>query len=322
MFVAKQDLKSVPLQLVFEKVMLAVQNVEHQLVTLEEMHYNAFLQKKEKEWSDTHEAPFEGNFSDIYPYVEPDPEVVARAKIKAKEEALTDIIFKLGIKAKSSWFLPQMTAYIAKMELPKNSEGLIDPVQFRVKNFGKDDWHKGLWMVATVHQRGLIVPSQTSPDYKQYSAIVPLLMMPFKKFDRIPYSAWSREGLRQILDPKLIEVLECTDVIDLPKEEILAIRAKGLAIGSGAGEGTSRNAVSFHQLYKIKDTPIGQLPWLCQVMATQIWAAHPVNRLDTMILDWLDWDKMPEAIITSEVRNSSNSKVYPRSVTPDLPWDC
>lgn len=308
MFVAKQDIKSVPLHLIFEAVQKAGNDVEDDLVTREEDNYEAMILRKEKEWNDTHEAPYEGNFRDAYPYTPPKEEYVAKAKKKAQEEALVERVAALGLKNKAAWFLPQMTAYIAKMKLPRNEEGLIDPILFRNNNFGIDAWHRGLWMVATIHQRGLIVPNQSTPEYINYCAFVPLLMMPFKKFDRVNYKEWSRKGIKCILDYQLGEAMMFEGTLELTNEELLQIRDTGLKIGSGAKFGESRNPVSYHKLYKIEGTPLQDMPWLCQDMATQIWGAHPINRTNLMILDWNDWDKMPDQLISHDVTKKAEAK--------------
>ena len=54
-------------------------------------------------------------------------------------------------------------------------------------------------------------------------------------------------------------------------------------------------------------------------MTAQIWGAHPSNRTEYMILDWLNWDNMPEPIISTDVIAAPErvSKV-PRDA---LPWD-
>lgn len=295
MFLAKQDLKSVPFQLLHEKATLAANAVEFNLIEVEKNHHAALITKKEREWSDTHEAPFEGNFEDIYPLTLPDPSVVEKAKKTARADAIKDQIEALGLKSKASWLLPQVTAYIAKMKLPEGDK--ISPFEFLRINFAVDDWHKGLYLYCIVAQRGLIVPSQSSPEYKNYSAIVPLLLMPFKKFNDTPYSRWDTKQLDLVVDPNLYTAMTFPTELTLSKEKLLEIRDKGLYITTGKGAGTSRNPVTYHNLYKIQGTEIAEFPWLCQVMATQIWSAHPANRTNLMILNWKDWDNMPEPLV-------------------------
>ena len=295
MFLAKQDLKSVPFQLLHEKATLAAEAVEYNLIEVEKNHHAALIARKEKEWSDSHEAPFEGNFEDIYPLTLPDPDMVEKAKQTARADAIKGQLEALGLKAKASWLLPQVAAYIAKMKLPEGEK--ISPLEFLKINFAVDDWHKGLYLYCTVAQRGLIVPSQTSPEYKNYSAIVPLLMMPFKKFNDTPYSRWDTKHLDLIVDPNLYTAMTFPTALDIPKEKLLEIRDKGLFVNTGKAAGTSRNPVTYHNLYKIQDTELGEFPWLCQVMATQIWSAHPTNRTNLMILNWKDWDDMPEPLV-------------------------
>lgn len=318
MFLAKQDIKSVPFQLLHEKATLAASAVEYNLIEVEKNHHAALIARKEKEWADTHEAPFEGNFEDIYPLTLPDSDMVEKAVQTARADAIKGQIEALGLKAKASWLLPQVAAYIAKMKLPEGEK--ISPLEFLKINFAVDDWHKGLYLYCTVAQRGLIVPSQTSPEYKNYSAIVPLLLMPFKKFNGVDYSRWDTKHLELVVDPNLYIAMTFPTILDLPKEKLLEIRDIGLFVNTGKAAGTSRNPATYHNLYKVQNTEIGEFPWLCQVMATQIWAAHPANRTNLMILNWKDWDDMPKALIDVtagiELPVSKNTAIS-RSA---LPW--
>lgn len=316
MFLAKQDLKSVPFHILHEKSVLAKEAVEYNLVALEKAHHVSLIARKEKEWADTHESPFEGNFEEFYPFNEPDPSVVAAAVRKAQLDAVKEQVEILGLKTKASWLLPQVTSYIAKMRLPEGEK--IDPLEFLKINFAVDDWHKGLYLYCTVAQRGMIVPNQTTPEFKNYSALVPLLMMPFKKFNDVPYSRWSKLNLNLLVDPSLYEAMTCEQVINLDSTRILEIRNQGLLVNSGKAAGTSRNAVTYHNLYKIQDTEIGELPWLAQVMITQIWAAHPTNRTNLMILDWLNWDAVPTPLIdvTAGIPTPKNNAISSSA----LPW--
>lgn len=318
MFVAKQELTKVPFHLITEALAEASQAVEQELVTDAKERYDEFIAGKYAEYSDTHEAPYEGNFTDDYIFHEVSEDTLINAKRKAKQEAFKEIVLKLGLKAKASWLLPQVTAYIAKMPLPRNDKGLIDPKSFRTENFGKDDWHKGLWSYCLSFQRGLIVGSQTAEEGKNYSAIVPLLMMPAKKFNHVPYSDWDREGLHHIVDENLLQAMLCTDKIEATTEEILKWRDNGLTIKTGASAGEKRSPMSYHKLYNITDTPLHSIGWLASVMVTQIWAAHPINRTNLMVLDYLDWDKMPTPLIDHEILPTKKSTKL--VVKDDLDW--
>lgn len=306
-YVAKQELKQVPFQILHEKVTLAGRRAVESLVKNEKEAHSRLLTRKMQEYNDTHEAPYEGNFEDIYPYVGPSEDIVKKERTEAEREAFKDAAKYLGLKEKASWLLPQVTAYIAKLPLFR-VDGKIDGARFLQDNFSKDDWHKGLYRYCTPFQRGLIVPSQNSIMYRNYSALVPLLMMPFKKFDGIEYSSWINTS--NVLDPQLYLAMELEPYdlqVDGNPEGILNARNKGLQYQSGDKKGTSRNPVSSFKLYGLRaDSPdheeeaLAGMPWLAQVMNAQIWMAHPTIRTNLMVLNGEHWDDMPSPLIESD----------------------
>lgn len=299
MFVSKQDLKSVPFQVLHEKVTLAGRAAVAHLSKNEEAAYERMIARKEAEYLDTHEAPDEGGLRERYPYTGPSAEDKAEERAKAQADELKEQITKLGLKTKGSWLLPQVTAHIAKMPLPRNAEGKIDPLKFLSDNF-TDDWHKGLYHYCMAYQRGLIVGQQYTVPFRNYSALVPLLMMPAKKFNGVQYSEWDREKLKLVVDSQLYKAMTC-EAPRLSTEEILENRTHGLVVKSGKEEGSVRNPATSFKLYGTATEAFGQLPWLAQVMAAQIWVAHPTNRTDVMVLDWENWDSMPAPLIVTDV---------------------
>lgn len=325
MFVSKQELKAVPFQMLHEKVTLAGRKAVENITSNEEKAYARFIARKEKEWADSNEAPDEGALREMYPFDGPSREVLLEEKVKAEMGAMEEQIDLLGLKTKASWVLPQLTAYIAKMNLPRLEDGKVDCKEFIRTNF-TDDWHYGLYRVCTYATRGKFVPNQYSEQFRGYSALVPLLMMPFKKFDGIEYKMWDSPGLKSIVDPNLYRAMTCNVNLDLTPERILENRVHGLTYKSGSKVGSMRNPATTYKLYGSLDGELSELPWLAQVMYTQIWMAHPCSRTNLMVLDWKDWDNMPEALITHEVyAEPTKAKVLktPTIISSEdaLPWE-
>lgn len=317
MFLAKQDIRSIPFHLVHEKVTLASRHVKENTIDKEREVYDKMIARKEAESISMFGEADLKVIRETYPFTPPD---ISFDRTKAEQTALVEVIETLGLKNKASWFLPQLTSYISKMRLPRNSDGKIDGKNFLTENFGIDDWHKGLYRVCTVHQRGTIVPKQVDDSGRNYSSLVPLLMMPFKKYDDIPYSDWVNVG--SILDLNLRLAMTCDLKLDMTPEEILESRDLGLVVKTGAKAGTTRAARSTFKLYGNYDERIKSLPWLAQVMATQIWVAHPTVRSKLMILDWLDWDHIPDPLIDIEIGGIPSRVAAPSSVyTEKLPWE-
>jgi len=321
MFVVKQDLKAFPFQMLHEKVTLAGRKAVENITRNEELAYERYIKRKEQEWLDSHEYPDEGSLREQFPYITPSKEVILEERQKAEQEELDKQLESLGVKTKASWLLPQLSAYLATLSLTKNADGKYDPLAFVKDNF-KDDWHFGVYRLCTLGTRGKVVPNQNTEQYRSYSALVPLLLMPFKKFDGVQYSSWDTKGIEKVLDHNLAKAMLCGAVVEMDKSRILENRAHGLLIKSGAKAGQTRSPTSSYKLYGAIDTEMSDLPWLCQVMLTQIWLAHPTVRTDVMVLDWNNWDNMPEPLIASEVMDSkTTTKSAASSNMPWTPWD-
>ena len=201
----------------------------------------------------------------------------------------------------NSTLLGHIIAYIATKTEFTYVDSKIDSKNYIRDNFVHDDWHAGLYRFLMLEPRGLIIPgTQYSSEYRSYSALVPLIMSAHKVMNDIPYSRWSKEGLRVIVNPKLADAM-LVEVPSFSKEELISIRNEGLVVLSGSKQGELRNTRTTHRLYGLSDPYFKPLPTLAQVMLTQIWLAHPDNRTNLMILDPSDWDAMPEPLETSEV---------------------
>lgn len=310
------DIKYIPFDKLYQDVVSAGSSVEHDLVVLQESHRAALIRKKEKEWNAVNEAPYEGDWDEIIPPAVVDKEALAKGIVNAKREAFKSFVDANGLKQKGRWILPQTAAYVAKIPLEFNEVGKVNTRAYLLQ-FGVDDWHKGLYLYLTTPLRGEIVRSQVDPEGLPYNGLVPLLLMPHKKFNGVPYSKW--ELTKHLFDSTMFEALTFQGDMPTDVDKILEDRRRGLEFQSGKDRGTMRKASSAHQLYGIKGTIFEGMPRYCQVMSAQIWGAHPINRHEFMILNWKDWDDIPKPLIEAEVLPVKNTS---KSVEDDrMPWD-
>jgi hypothetical protein len=310
--VSKKELNAIPLDKLYHAVQDAANTVEESLEKESRASHKRRVERLiESEYS-TREDSYEGNIEEDYPYVNPNPEFIKKERETAKKEALKLWAEKYDLKGNASWFMPQLTAHIAK----------IDTCGYNcseyIQQFGIDDYHKGIWTLATHSVRGYFITKQYSPESRNYSALVPLLLMPHKKFDNIPYSSWSKEGLHLILDSNLYAAMTLEFDLENTPEELLAIRQKALTYQSGKQAGEVRNPATSHKVYFLSGD-LKKLPWLAQVMVFQIWCAHPSNRTELMVLDWKDWDKMPDPLISKDVFAKPKPEATTK-LTSDTPW--
>lgn len=312
----KKDLTAIPLDTLFQYVFEAGKRVEDSLVKDSRAAHDRKVARIIEAEYEGREDSYEGNVEEDYPFQGPDPSYVQDEKDKAKKAAFALWAEKHDLPGHFSWLMPQLTSLIAK----------LDPCggncKEYVQHFGKDDYHKGIWTLAKHPVRGDLVPKQYSAEGRNYSALVPLLLMPHKKFNNFNYNNWNNEGLANLVDSNLYSAMTLKFDHDMKPAEILQIREKALTYLSGKQIGQVRNAQTSHKVYSLSGE-LRKLPWLAQVMLFQIWCAHPVNRTDLMILDWKDWDNVPEPLITKEIGSKPTvATTWKTTVADDkMPWD-
>lgn len=220
------------------------------------------------------------------------------------------------------WLLPQLVAHFGTWKLVRDGCGGWDILQMLKQNIGQDPKLQGLWKLSRV-TRSLLLPSQT--QHPQYAQFTPLILMGLKLYKDVPYQSWQGlQHLEYVLEPKLLEAVNLTGeqiaVVDgLGSEELLQIRNEGLMNKSGKKAGELKPAESTWALTGIQHTKLGILPKLTQSMLAQIWIAHPTKRTKYMILDPLNWDLMPEPLVSSEIFTSPE-KTQPKQDTFAMPW--
>lgn len=220
----------------------------------------------------------------------------------------------LSTNKTNSTILAHIIAYIATKTEFTYTDSKIDSKTYIRDNFVHDEWHAGLYRFLMLDPRGLIISgTQYSGEYRSYSALVPLIMSAHKVMNDIPYSRWSKDGLRVIVNPKLADAM-LVEVPSFSKEELISFRNEGLIVLSGSKQGESRNPRTTHKLYGLSDPYFSALPTLSQVMLTQIWVAHPDNRTNLMVLDPNNWDAMPEPLESSEVFKNEEESLDPWNI--------
>jgi hypothetical protein len=259
--------------------------------------YAEQIAQKEQEWSDSHEAPYEGNFSDTLskPPVTLSHSVLEKAVAGAIK---TNFIEKYKLILHMDWLMPQILTYLGNLPKYVGEDGKFCALQFRNNNF-KTDAQKGLYRFLMVNERSSYLKLQYKYPAKTYCSLVPLILYAQRLVDQTPYSAWSRETLGLVVNSELAEAMLC-EVPSVTREELINIRQEGMKSASG---GKEHNPITTHVLYGNyqKASVIGDMPKLAKVMMTQIWCAHPDNRTKYMVLNPKNWDKMPPALIETDL---------------------
>lgn len=206
------------------------------------------------------------------------------------------------------WFYPQALAHVAKWSIARDHTGLISPKSLVVDNCKNNPRNKGLyWILMSKHRAVRKQYQQT-----EFCSMVPLILAAFKKFAGIKYSEWNRDEVHYVISPALLEAAT-TVPPQYTLEEILQFRVQGLTTSDRAtrNPGVLKSATTTYNLHglprELEDGRVGpgSLPAMLKMMICQTWCAHPQNRSPYMILDPLDWDHMPEPLLTDEVVDTS-----------------
>lgn len=321
-----KELHSIPFDVGY-RMFLDAADIAEQTLEAENMErYDNYIQELERQWTDTHEAPYEGNFSDQYPYKRhPD---CSKVRDKAGFKALVEEFiprYKLD-SIMQAWVMPQIIAWLTHKPMNMlefaTTEGKISgrKISSHIFDFSSE-WDLGLYQFLLLDSRSSYISGQYKGEGRTYCSLVPLILYAFKLNKNIKYSEWDRDSLHFVVNDSLCKAMLC-EVPDISREEILAARDQGLTFKSGDKKGTQRNPISTYKLYDTTGTKLHGLPELAQTMIAQIWCAHPTNRTKYMILDPKAWDSIPVPLITTDIFKSPSSSNFNKKSdsNPDFPW--
>lgn len=318
-----KELKSIPFDVGYQIYKDAADMAEDTAETENLEQYTNYISSLEENWNATHEAPYEGNFSDNVPYKKLPH--LADIRRKAGQAALiSDFIPRYKLDTiMQAWVMPQIIAWLTH-KIPKVAvvEGQIDGLEVLNQIFDQSStWDRGLYAFLMLDSRSAYIKSQYKPEGRMYCSLVPLIPYAFKLNLGIKYSQWNRDTLHWVVNKSLCDAMLCEVPEDLTRDEILAAREQGLIYKTGAKAGQSRSPVSTFKLYDTTDTKLHKLPELAQTMLAQIWCAHPQNRTKYMVLDPRNWDSIPTPLISENIfAPSATIQSNKPKATVDMPW--
>lgn len=323
-----KELKSIPFDEAFRIYNDAAEIAEATAEAENTEKYQAYISKLETNWTDTHEAPYEGNFSDEVPYQKsPD---LPRVRRRAGQAALiTDFIPRYKLDTiMQTWVMPQIIKWLVHkplvLEEMTTAEGKISGRKIIEATFDRNNaWDVGLYYFLMLDSRSPYIKSQYKGDGRTYCSLVPLIPYAWKLLKNIKYSDWDRNTLDWVVNDSLYKAMTC-EVPELTREEILEAREQGLVYKTGVKAGTARNPISTYKLYDTTGTKLHGMPELAQTMLSQIWCAHPQNRTKYMVLDPKSWDSIPTPLIAESLFSPNTSKYTPVTASntdsANLPW--
>jgi hypothetical protein len=250
---------------------------------------------------DSESGAYEGNYSDAAELPELDPKLLLAYKDKAGQAAVKSYVEVLGLAEWSHVFMPEIITLLAGMTLKRNENGLISGLKFRNENF-TTPLLRGLYYFLKLDARSSYLKTQYKAPNSSYCSLVPTIMYAHKLVHGVKYSEWDPTEIEYVVHPQLAEAMlyvPCEMTID----EIMHERTEGLTVRSGPTAGKIMSAVWKHKLAgpQLKQGIFKDTPYLAQVMLAQIWCAHPDNRSAYMILDPVNWDLVPKALISTDI---------------------
>lgn len=323
--IINKQLKTIP----FDKLYEVYEEAAQSAVAGMEQHYEELrqqeLERLERAYTASHEAPSEVSFGDDLALVQFDRAEVRR---KAGQKAATDVwIPRYKLSSLLVSVLPQIMAHVAnkpfRMEEVVTAEGQIDSAKIIKHAFDfQDPWERGLYIFLMLDSRSAYLPSQYKGEGVQFCALVPLILYAYKLHHKIPYSKWSKRTLHWTVNKSLLDAMRHEG--SYTREDLLKARELGLVYQSGPKKGESRNPQSNFKLWSTKEGCLHGVPHLAQVMYTQIWCAHPSSRTPYMVLDPQNWDVMPSPLIAQDIFRQPNTlpiMATNRLDSSDLPWE-
>jgi hypothetical protein len=159
----------------------------------------------------------------------------------------------------------------------------------------------------------------------RFASFTPLMLYAHKLYNDVPYSSWIKDDkyLGFFLGNTLDLILEVKDIPDLTIDEVIKYRQEALTYKTGKNAGTQAPAHTYKcVLTTVREMP---LPKPAIMMLLQIWLAHAsVRNTESMILDPLDWDNIPDALDAVEplpVLSVADRKAKLVATKGDTPWN-
>ena len=278
-----------------------------------------------KKWNETHEESFEGDFEEEVGWVGPKYRGLGSEEEAELKVFLDEFALKYKFTVNAEWIFGQMLAKLSSLPLVRNTNNKIS-AKALVEEIRQSPFLTGMWVVCNYPTRSTWIKGQTDEKYRNFSALVPLIMSAFKKYKDIPYSDWERTEIHHITEKHLANVMRMDKLPDLTKDEVIEARTAGLTVKSGVKMGEVRSPKSTFTLYIPAGMGFDDLDMLAKIMICQTWCAHPSIRTEYMILNPLDWDNMPEPLVSSTVllKNAvASSNFYPPGESlgaKTVPW--
>ena len=268
---------------------------------------------------DETEASYEGDLNLDLPAPALDQETRFEIRREAGNNAIAEYFIKpYCIKSWGAAILDQLVAEYSKHKINTlGQSATISRLEYLKQNLdNRNPKVMGMYRFLMLDKRSTYLSGLGSSENKKYCNLVPLILYAHKLYNNIPYSKWERETLHYVVNASLCDAM-LTEAPELTPTRALELRDQGLL-----SQGKSRSPQSTFSLYGLNGTELKDCNMLVKHMLLQTWAAHPTNRTKYMVLDPIEWDTMPTALVTTNIFKEPAPVLtgLVKSKTEDNPW--
>jgi len=225
---------------------------------------------------------------------------------------------KEALAHSSNWVLPQITALLARVLVPKKSGELysfretIKDLVTRQPNLTFDGGEsisvnqlKGIFTIVRSSPRGSSLGSMKQVgDGIRYAANVPLALAALKQYKNIKYCEWdwSEPERAQLLDPDFFNYSSTFNSnISFNNEDLERFRENSTVFKSGPKAGTHRSIAATTNILKSGIPEFDELPKLTRLALCQTWIFQPQVYHNLMIVNINDLDGPATPLVVQEV---------------------
>lgn len=208
---------------------------------------------------------------------------------------LSKILFVL--RKYDTTFLEFVIGLFSQVKLQMKPDGDVDvfqtlsnlgPVVYRDMEFSSEDIQEYLKLFRKYSFGEITSMTQIK---SKFNCAVPLMLYAHKLYNNVPYSRWFSGGKNSTVLGKALGtlcILETrADISDIDNLRFRMVTGK-------QGDGEKIYSFSGYKCNKTGNDEWDALPKIYRMMEGQLWIFNSQHRNENMILNWWDWDNIPE----------------------------
>jgi hypothetical protein len=248
-----------------------------------------------------------------------------RTESQKREQMSDEIALVLNnLKIKSRNFIEHITGVLGQIKPILDTPNSVNVnktlakdnfrnIVFKDTHYSDDDIVTYIKFLRLMNWSDFVAESQSKPG--EFNSGVPLLLYAQRLYNSVPYSAW--QSVSKISIPTLLgksfSSMPTPDEFEL---EYPITKLRVLMVTGKLGQVPHQYSYTARKFNKTTNIEFNGLPSFLKMMLAQIWIFNSQLRNKNMILDWKNWDNIPESI-DSPITTQSE-KITTKKSTVDL----